>query len=65
MTKKTEKIKVLCYGQWQEFKSSREALDYFLDAYNCCDPASSEAGRYMFIANKIMDGEKTITDNDY
>lgn len=59
---KKQKIKITCYGQTQEFDTNKKAMDYFFDCFNCCDPASSEAQRYMYIISQIRAGKKEITD---
>ena len=62
---KKQKVKITCYGQTQEFETNKKALDYFIDCFRCCDPASSEAGRYMYIIQQLMDNETEITDENY
>ena len=60
-----QKVKITCYGQTQEFDTNKKALDYFIDCFRGCDPESSEAGRYMYIIQKLMDNETEITDENY
>lgn len=58
-------IKITCYGQTKEYKTKQEAMEFFIDCFRSCDPASSEAGRYMNIIQAIMDNETNITDEEY
>lgn len=60
--KENKNIKVMCYGKEHNFKTKEKAMDYFFDCFNCCDPASSEAQRYMSIIAQIRADKKEITD---
>lgn len=62
---KNKEITITCYGQTTVYKTKREALDFFMDCACGCDPASSEAGRYLYIIQLIQDGQTEITDDNY
>ena len=62
---KNKEITITCYNQKQVFSTKQKAMEYFMECFAACDPASSEAGRYMYIIQQIMDGETDITDDNY
>jgi len=42
------------------FETRVEAMDYLLDAIGCCDPGSSECGRYVSALQKLRAGQTVI-----
>ena len=58
---------VECDGNGYVFTSVEKAIKYFMECYNACDPASSEAQRYSLILARLfqnaMSGNlKKVTD---
>jgi len=58
-------INITCYGQTKQYKTKQQAIQFFIDCLSACDPASSEAGRYMYIIQALINNETNITDEDY
>lgn len=58
-------IKVLCYGKVKEYKSLKEAKDFFMDC--CYASEGSEREHYMDILMQLLDGNNFVYDdeNDY
>lgn len=58
---------VRCYGKEQGFGNAGHAIEFYMDCYNNCDPASSEAQRYSLIIARLFQNlknntTKTVTD---
>ena len=62
---KNKRLRILCYNKIHEFNNKKQALDFFSDCFRSCDPSSSEAGRYMYIIQQILNNEQNITDERY
>lgn len=56
-------VKVTCYGKEMTFKSKKEAIRYFNEGMDFCDPDSSEYERYATIVSKLLSGRNKVTDN--
>ena len=55
-------VSVLCYGKMREFKSIKEAKDFYLECYLCSEGAEKE--RYAEILYQILDGKKIVYDDE-
>lgn len=49
---------VECYGKTQGFGNIGQAIEFYMDCYNSCDPASSEAQRYSLIIARLFQNLK-------
>jgi hypothetical protein len=59
----TVPVKVTCYDKTEEYPSAADAMDYFREGLNYCDPDSSEAERYYTIIDRLSEGKTEVTDS--
>ena len=57
---KNPKYFCTCYGEEHKFATKKDAINFFLDAYNCSD--GSEAERYASILMQLDSGKKVCSD---
>ena len=56
------KIKTVCYGELKEFKSVKEAKDFYLDCM--FNSEGSEQSRYVQIYRQLSDGLTYCSDEE-
>ena len=61
--KMNEQVKVTCYRQ-TETMTRKEAIAYYQEGMMCCDPGSSECGRYTTIVCQLLAGFMEVSDED-
>lgn len=59
--KKSGKVTVHVYGTDRVFNSSLEAINYYKDGVDRCDPNGSECSKYNAIIAELRRGKKNIT----
>ena len=57
------KIKTVCYGKLKEFKSVKEAKDFYLECMMCSE--GSEQSRYVQIYTQLCNGLTYCSDEEY
>lgn len=68
MTRLTEKqlnqrVTITCYRK-KQVMTRRKAIAYYEEGMMCCDPGSSECGRYTRIYLQLLDGYMQCSDQD-
>ena len=57
-------ITTICYGKKKTFTTADEAIKYYMEGIDCCDPRSSECSRYVSIVQQLRAGATVATDED-
>ena len=54
-------VEITCYGDTRTMERN-EAVKFYMDAMNSCDPNSSECSRYITILQGLQAGDKVVSD---
>ena len=60
--RKLDPVKVTCYGRTEEWEDRKDAIAFYREAFQGCDPGSSEHIRYITIWDVLVAGEKECGD---